>query len=129
MVNKSFTPTHPGEVIKDELIARGIPQKEFAERIGVPYTMLNDILNERRPLSVPVALFIESALGISAELLIGLQSDYTMQKTRNDAEVIRKLNRVFPYSSRAMYLNDTGGRDYDPNIKTSDLVQGYGKRK
>ena len=55
MANKEFTPTHPGEVIKYELIARGITQKEFAERIGVPYTMLNYILNERRPLSASVA--------------------------------------------------------------------------
>ena len=101
MVQKNFTPTHPGEVIKDELIARGISQKDFAERIGVPYTMLNDILNERRPLSAATALFIESALGISAELLMGLQSDYTMQHTRNDAEVKRKMRSVRPYSSPA----------------------------
>ena len=86
MAQKNFTPTHPGEVIKDELIARGISQKDFAERIGVPYTMLNDILNERRPLSAATALFIESALGISA---------------RNDAEVKRKMRSVRPYSSPA----------------------------
>ena len=97
MVRKVFPSTHPGEVIKDELIARGIPQKEFAGRIGVPYTMLNDILNERRPLSPATALFIESALGISADLLMGLQADYTMQHTRNDAEVRRKMRRVRPY--------------------------------
>ncbi len=100
MVQSNFTPTHPGEVIKDELIARGISQKDFAERIGVPYT-INDILNERRPLSAATALFIESALGISAELLMGLQSDYTMQFTRNNAEIRRKMRSVRPYSSQA----------------------------
>ena len=94
----NFTPTHPGEVIKDELIARGISQKEFSERIGVPYTMLNDMLNEKRPLSVTTALLIESALGISADLLMGLQSDYTMQKARNDAAVARKVKAVQPYA-------------------------------
>ncbi len=97
MANKGFTPTHPGEVIKDELIARGITQKDFAERIGVPYTMLNDILNERRPLSPSVALYIETALGISADLLMGLQSDYTMQSARNNSEIKRKLRKVKPY--------------------------------
>ena len=99
MVQNNFTPTHPGEVIKDELIARGISQKDFAEHIGVPYTMLNDILNERRPLSAAMALYIETALGISADLLMGLQSDYTMQRTRNDASVKRKIRSVRPYSS------------------------------
>ena len=101
MAQKNFTPTHPGEVIKDELIARGISQKDFAGRIGIPYTMLNDILNERRPLSAVTALLIETALGISADLLTGLQSDYTMQRTRNDAEVKRKMRSVQPYSSPA----------------------------
>ena len=33
MVQKNFTATHPGEVIKDELIARGISQKDFAVHI------------------------------------------------------------------------------------------------
>jgi antitoxin HigA-1 len=97
--NIGFTATHPGEVIKDELIARRISQKEFAERIGVPYTMLNDILNERRPLSASTALLVESALGISADLLMGLQSDYTMQQTRNNAEVMRKVRNVRPFTS------------------------------
>lgn len=97
MAQKNFIPTHPGEVIKDELIARSISQKEFAGRIGVPYTMLNDILNEKRPLSVTTALCIETALGISADLLMGLQSDYTMQKARQDAEITRKVKAVRPY--------------------------------
>lgn len=97
MANKQFTPTHPGEVIKDELIARGITQKEFAKRIGVPYTMLNDILNERRPLSASVALYVETALGISADLLMGLQSDYTMHAARNNTEVQKRIRRVQSY--------------------------------
>lgn len=105
MANKGFTPTHPGEVIKDELIARGITQKEFAARIDVPYTMLNDILNERRPLSVSVALYIESALGISADLLMGLQSDYTMHFARRDAEIKRKMRRVKPFQAASGALS------------------------
>ena len=101
MVQKHFNATHPGEVIKDELIARGIPQKDFARCIGVPYTMLNDILNERRPLNAATALYVESALGISADLLMSLQSDYTMQRTRADVEVCRRLRRVKPYITPA----------------------------
>lgn len=101
MAHTDFIATHPGEVVKDELMARGISQKDFAGRIGVPYTMLNDILNGRRPLSAAVALYIETALGISAELLMGLQSDYNMQHARHDDEVRRKICRVRPYSASA----------------------------
>ncbi len=96
MAQSHFNATHPGEVIKDELITRGIPQKDLARCIEVPYTMLNDILNERRPLSADIALRIETALGLSANLLMGLQLDYTMQKARNDADIRRKLVKVKP---------------------------------
>ena len=98
MVNKSINATHPGEVIKDELIARGIRQKNFASSIGVPYTMLNDILNERRPLSAAIALYIEASLGISADLLMGLQVDYNMKIARQNTEVKRRLQSVRPYT-------------------------------
>ncbi|WP_235816394.1 helix-turn-helix transcriptional regulator [Bacteroides ihuae] len=37
---RPYAPTHPGDVLKDELQARGISQKRFAEIISVSYTML-----------------------------------------------------------------------------------------
>ncbi|MDD7692206.1 MAG: helix-turn-helix domain-containing protein, partial [Prevotella sp.] len=43
-------PTHPGDVVKEELEERGISQKEFASRTGISYTMLNEILNSKRPI-------------------------------------------------------------------------------
>ena len=97
MAQRKFNATHPGEVIKDELIARGISQKDFAKSIGVPYTMLNDILNERRSLSATMALLIEASLGISADILNGLQADFTMQCARHDADIKRRLSKVHPY--------------------------------
>ena len=35
-----FYPTHPGEVLKEELEERGISQRKFAESIGmdIPYS-------------------------------------------------------------------------------------------
>ena len=99
MVNKSTNATHPGEVIKDELIARGIRQKDFARSIGVPYTMLNDILNERRPLSAAIALYIEASLGISANLLMGLQVDYNMKIARQNTEIRRRVQLVKSYTA------------------------------
>ena len=101
MSHTDFVPTHPGEVIKDELYARGISQKDFARHIGVPYTMFNDILNERRPLSAAIALLIESALGISADLLVGLQTDYNLQKAREDAAIKQRMRTIQPYHSSA----------------------------
>ena len=71
-----FYATHPGEVLKDELEARGISQRKFAESIGMAYSVLNELLNGRRPLSTTSALMFEAALDIPAEPLMELQMKY-----------------------------------------------------
>lgn len=91
---KTINPTHPGEVIKEELSVRGISQKQFAEYSDLSYTMLNEILNAKRPITTEIALVIESALGISAELLINMQSRYNLQLARQDKKNIIRLNKI-----------------------------------
>ena len=73
-----YKPTHPGDVLKEEIESRGISQKKFAELVGVPYTQLNEILNGKRPVSTDFALMMEAALGITPELLINMQNRYNM---------------------------------------------------
>ena len=38
---QSFTPYHPGELVKDELEYRAIKQKDFAEKFNISYSVLN----------------------------------------------------------------------------------------
>lgn len=88
---------HPGFVLKEELESRNITQRKFAEVIGVPYTQLNEILNEKRPMSADFALAVEAALGIKAYIWVKLQADYNLQiasqnqTTRQRMENIRKI--------------------------------------
>ena len=56
-----FYPTHPGEVLKDELEERGISQRKFAESIGMGYSVLNEILNGKRPVTTNSALMFVPA--------------------------------------------------------------------
>lgn len=90
----SFIPVHPGEIIKEELQSRGISQKRFAKVVGVSYTMLNDILNGRRPVSTDFALLIEAATNINAEMLMNMQTRYNMQIARKDKNVIAHLENL-----------------------------------
>ena len=71
-------PIHPGEILRDELQARGISQKKFASLIGMPYTAFNEIINGKRTITTDTALKIEAATGITANLWVDLQSDYNM---------------------------------------------------
>ena len=77
-----FYPTHPGEVLKDELEERGISQRKFAESIGMGYSVLYEILNGKRPVTTNSALMFEAALDIPADSLLKLQMKYNMHTAR-----------------------------------------------
>ncbi len=88
---RPYIPTHPGEVLKDELQSRGISQKKFASMIGVSYTMLNEILNGKRPVSADMSLLLEAALDINASLWNTMQSRYNLEMARRDTSFTSKL--------------------------------------
>lgn len=89
-----FRPYHPGELLKEELECRNISQKEFARKFGISYTALNEVLNAKRPVSTDFALFMEASLGVSADLLVRMQTSYNMQVARQDNKLIDKLNKI-----------------------------------
>lgn len=93
-LGEPFIPTHPGEIVKEELEYRGISQKSFAKVVGVSYTMLNDILNGKRPMSMEFALLMEAAIGISADLLVNMQTRYNLQMARKDQKNIDRFEKL-----------------------------------
>ena len=88
------TPIHPGEILKDELNARGMSQKKFAGLIGMPYTAFNEIVNGKRPITTDTALKIEAATGIPAYIWINMQSAYNMQTARRDSKLSVVLDNI-----------------------------------
>ena len=89
-----FRPTHPGELLKEEIEYRNITQIHLAKQMGIPYTALNDILNERRPLTANTAMLFEAALGINADLLMRIQLKYNMQIARQDKSFANRLAEI-----------------------------------
>ena len=89
-----FIPTHPGEVLKDEIEYRGISQRKLASQMGVSYSQLNEILNAKRQLTVEYALLIEAVLDLPAEPLVKMQARYNMITTKRTPSFIEKLKNV-----------------------------------
>ena len=89
-----FEPTHPGELIKDELEANNLTQAKLAENIGVRPSLLNEIIKGKRSVNTEMALLIEAALNIPADLLLNLQSDYNMQKAKSDTSFMNRLSTI-----------------------------------
>lgn len=97
MIANNLTPyrfTHPGEIIKDELEDRGISQREFAQNVGMSYSVLNELLNAHRPLTTNTTLLFEAAFGLPTELLMRIQTKYYLQTTRKDKNVIRWMAKI-----------------------------------
>ncbi|MDR2968109.1 MAG: HigA family addiction module antidote protein [Tannerellaceae bacterium] len=89
-----FCPTHPGELLKEEIVYRKLSQKSLAKQMSVPHTALNDILNGRRPLTANTAMLFEAALGINADLLMRMQLKYNMQIVRQDKTFSDRLSAI-----------------------------------
>jgi addiction module HigA family antidote len=87
-------PTHPGEVLKDEIEYRGISQRKLAAEMNVPYTQLNEVLNGKRPVNTEFALLVEAVLDLPAEPLLKMQARYNMIVTKRNGKFIEKLNKI-----------------------------------
>ncbi|ADQ78579.1 putative plasmid maintenance system antidote protein, XRE family [Paludibacter propionicigenes WB4] len=89
-----FSPTHPGEVLKDEIEFLNISKRKLSTQMGVSYFVLNGILNLKRPVNVEFALRVEATLGLEAEMLINMQTRYDILTTRADKIFMQKLNEI-----------------------------------
>lgn len=81
-------------MIKDEIEARGITQRKLAEQMEVSASVLNEVLNGKRPVTTEYAMMLEAVLGIDAGIWLRLQMDYNIQVAKNDNSFLAKLNKL-----------------------------------
>ena len=78
-----YNPAHAGELVSewlDGLKEEGqtITVTELADRIKVTRTLLSRIIHGKSPVSSDIALRLHDALGISADLLMRVQSKHSL---------------------------------------------------
>jgi HTH-type transcriptional regulator / antitoxin HigA len=89
----------PGEFLADELEARGWTQTEFAEIIGRPQKLVNDIILSKRGITPETAADFAAALGTSAQFWMNLDTTWQLSKVppRDDSIArVAKLRERFP---------------------------------
>ena len=85
-----FDPAHPGEVLKEDVLAEtGLTIAAAAQILGVGRPALSSVLNGRASLSPEMALRFEKAFGVSMELLLKMQLQYDIARTRKMAKGIK----------------------------------------
>ena len=118
MNNNRITPfiaTHPGEMIKDELKERNMTQKQLSELTGIKPSVLSETINGKRSVSLSVAMALEKAMGIPAEVWMNLQTQFDIDSAsieeRNkqketvsiiipvcDLNLLREISRKFGWA-------------------------------
>ena len=96
---KLLEPIHPGEILREEFLKpMGISINRLAREIVVPPGRISEIVNGRRGITADTALRLSQFFGTSAELWLGLQSDYDLRVTRQKVgkEIAR---RIEPYTA------------------------------
>lgn len=111
-----FEPTHPGEMIKDEIEYRGITQKELAKQLGIPECEIEAVLTGKASVDNELARSLQAVLGIDSGIWLRLQSDYDNEiaktdrsldnrKEKESIEIINKNTRDALYEAKAGKLS------------------------
>lgn len=109
----------PGEFLRDELEARGWNQTEFAEIIGRPPRVVNEIIAGKRGISPETAHEFAAALGTSAQLWMNLETAYQLSLVAPKTERIAReasLRARFP-------IRDMVKRGWIPPTKSYEEIE------
>ncbi len=87
----SLGPIHPGDVLAEELGARGISAHALALKLRVPANRISEIIAGKRGVSAETALRLGRYLGTGAQLWMNLQAKYDLEIAERDiGEKVRK---------------------------------------
>lgn len=116
----------PGEFLRDELEARSWSQTEFAEIIGRPVRLINEIIAGKRAITPETATQFGASLGTSAELWMNLESQYQLSKVSPPDNLIgRKAKLYEKFPVREMIRRGWVAGSDDVEILEQQFLQFY----
>lgn len=83
-----------GEMLADELEARGWSQVEFAEILGRPAQFVSEIMSGKKEITRESATQIAAALGTSPEMWLAMQDRYYLWRQAKDGRAQEQLSDV-----------------------------------
>ncbi len=84
----------PGELLREELEARGWAQSDFADILGRPLGRVNEIITGKRSITPETAQGLAEALGTNAQFWLNLQSVWLLSRASSaKSGVARRASR------------------------------------
>src|SRR3954468_5313320 len=93
-------PTHPGEMLLEEFLKpMALTEVERAERLGVSYPRVNELIHGKRDMTPDTALRLERLLGVEAQVWLNLQLAWDLYHAKHspsakDIAQIKPLKRA-----------------------------------
>jgi addiction module HigA family antidote len=90
-------PTHPGKMLVEEFLKPlGMSQVELAERIGVSFPRVNELVHAKRGMTPDTALRLERLFGMEAQFWLNLQLAWDLYHAARSpaARGIRRIRRL-----------------------------------
>jgi addiction module HigA family antidote len=104
----------PGEVLKNEFLAvYQLTISKVAKEISISSAQLNNIVNNKQKISIPVALRLAKFFGTTAEYWIELQNAYDLSQAVKDsklASVLKDIKKAQKMKDEAHIITFRRGR-------------------
>lgn len=86
LIGESNAVIPPGLLIRDELAARSMSQRQLATAMKRPVNTINEIVMGRKAVTPRTALGLERVLEVPAHIWLRLEADYRLALERERAE-------------------------------------------
>lgn len=83
---------HPGQVLKEELLARNLTQCDLAKHLGIHQSKINEICRGRRGVSAEMAVQLGLCFNTSPTFWMNMQANWEL--SRVDESRYRKLQEL-----------------------------------
>lgn len=85
----------PGELIREEIEARGWSQVELAEILGRPPRLVSEIISGKRAVTPETAKGLGAAFGTGATFWLNMEGAYQLSRTMHDDAVVERRARLY----------------------------------
>lgn len=87
-IKRGLPAMHPGELLREDILpALDKPKTEIARLLGISRQTLYDILDEKQPVTVAMALRLGKLLGNGPVFWLNLQRTYDLEQAERDVDV------------------------------------------
>src|SRR5574341_2220533 len=97
---KKLPPTHPGELLRDEIMpAAGLTQERLARLLNVSRRTVNEVVTEKRSLSADMAHRMARLFNTTPDFWLGLQRDVDLWRAERRGQTAYR--KIKPLRKRA----------------------------